>query len=109
MSDEVISIAARLTALQALTFILYEMSMQNYYVFMAGGDTRSIAIMDSCMVWFVQIPILYVCANYLNFGIEAVFLGSQSAELIKLFLSTALMKKERWLNPLAVQSVIESS
>ena len=109
MSDEVVSIAARLTVLQSVTFILYEMSMQNYYVFMAGGDTRSIAIMDSCMVWFVQIPILYICAHYLNFSIETIFLGSQSAELIKLFLSTALMKKERWLNPLAAVSVIEST
>ena len=103
-----INIARNLTVLKALTFIVYEMSMMNYFTFKAGGDTRSIAIMDSAMSWLVQIPILYVFANYLNVSVYAVFLGSQIAEVLKLFVSTWLKKKEHWLNNLAVKNVIEN-
>ena len=40
--------------------------MMNYYIFKAGGDTRSIVIMDCGLVWIIHVPLLVGVAYYLS-------------------------------------------
>ena len=100
LSPEILGAARMLVILQSCTFLLYELSMQSYFVFRAGGDTRSIIIMDALVTWLIQIPLLYAAAYFLHAGIISIFLASQAAEAAKLLISQKLLRKEHWLHPL---------
>ncbi len=100
MNIDVVRIAKVLILLQGITYIFYGMGMHNYFLFKAGGDTKSIAIMDSIATWIVKIPIMMIFAYYTNCSIYILFLSSQIGEIIKMFISFVLVKKERWLNNL---------
>ncbi len=104
ISQNIVKTACDLVKLQSLTFILYEMGMQGYFIFKAGGDTRSIAIMDSLSTWLIQIPILAAFAYLSRIDIRLLFLTSQIGEAVKLFISLYLFSRKRWLNNLTTNN-----
>ncbi|MCI8401784.1 MAG: hypothetical protein HFI38_06785 [Lachnospiraceae bacterium] len=101
MSPEVLAMARRLTQLQALGFIPYQMGMHGYYILKAGGDMKSIVIMDSIATWLIQIPIFAFTAYCTGAGVYLLYISSQVGEVIKLAISLRLLRRERWLVNLA--------
>lgn len=99
---DVIHISQKLIVLQCFSFLFYGLSMMNYYIFKAGGDTKSILIMDCGLVWIIHIPLLIYTAYFTSFSIYILMTVNIFAEIIKFVTSTYLFKKERWLKKLAI-------
>lgn len=98
---DIIHISQKLIILQCFGFLFYELSMMNYYIFKAGGDTKSILIMDCGLVWAIHVPLLIFTAYFTSFNIYILMTVNIFAEVIKFVTSTYLFKKERWLKMLA--------
>ena len=96
-SLDVLAVAQKMIHVQAFCFILYTINTQNYFIVRAGGDTRSTLIMDSGFMWLFTIPVLSLIAYFTNINIYAMYLIGQSSELLKLMLSTRLLRKEKWV------------
>lgn len=96
-SSEVLLIAQTMIRVQSVCFILYTINTQNYFIVRAGGDTKSTLIMDSGFMWLFNIPILSLIAYFTNINIYLMYVIGQSVELLKLFLSHRLLKKEKWV------------
>ena len=97
---EVISVSQKLI-LQSAGFLFYELSMMNYYIFKAGGDTRSIVIMDCGLVWIIHVPLLVGVAYYTGLNIYALMGVNIFAEMVKFLAATGLFKQEHWIKNLA--------
>lgn len=98
---DIIHISQKLIILQCFGFLFYELSMMNYYIFKAGGDTKSILIMDCGLVCAIHVPLLIFTAYFTSFNIYILMTVNIFAEVIKFVTSTYLFKKERWLKMLA--------
>ncbi len=99
--NEIIRNARILIIMQSVCFLMFQMSMQNYSIFKAGGDARSILMMDCGSVWLVMIPLLLFGAYCTNMNIFQLYLLGQLGEAVKLVISIYLLKKERWIRNLA--------
>lgn len=95
------AMGGRLIRLQAIGFIPYQMGMHGYYILKAGGDMRSIVMMDSVATWLIQIPIVVLVSRAAGTDIFLLYLSSQIGEVIKLGISLRLLHKGRWLVNLA--------
>ena len=98
---KVISISQKLILLQSVGFLFYELSMMNYYIFKAGGDTRSIVIMDCGLVWIIHVPLLAAAAYLTGLTIYALMGVNIFAEMVKSLVAAGLFKREHWLKNLA--------
>lgn len=96
-SSQVLEVAVTMICVQSVGFILYTINTQNYFVVRAGGDTLSTLIMDSGFMWAVNIPILAFIAYFTDINIYLMYVLGQSCELLKMVLSTSLLKKEKWV------------
>lgn len=101
ISPKALEVAQNMIRIQSICFILYTMNTQNYFILRAGGDTKSTLITDSCFMWFVNIPLLAVIAYLTDINIYLMFILGQSTDLLKLFISTYLVRKEKWVVNLA--------
>ncbi len=99
-SHEEICIAQRMLLLLTVAFFFYQQAMGNYFIFKAGGETKSIVIMDAVVVWVVQIPMLLIASSYTNLSIYGLIGLCVLSELIKWGVSEYLFKKGYWLNNL---------
>ncbi|NLW52978.1 MAG: MATE family efflux transporter [Tissierellia bacterium] len=97
ISDEVFDLATSFIRTQALFFILYMYNAQIFFVIRAGGDTRSTLLMDSGVMWLINIPVVYLVSTYTDFNPLMVYACGQSTDLIKMAIATYYFKKEKWL------------
>lgn len=97
VSDEVMEIAQTMIRVQSVFFILVTLNMQNYFIVRAGGDTKSTLLMDSGFMWCVNISLLAILAYFTDMNIYMMYIVGQSTDIIKLFLSNRLVRKEKWV------------
>ena len=97
VTDEAMQIAQNMIRIQGLLFVIYTLNTQNFFIVRAGGDTRSTLIMDSCFMWLVNIPVLALCAYFTDLSIYAIYVIGQATDLIKLAVSSAFVRKEKWV------------
>lgn len=83
--------------LQSLIIVIYILSMNNYAIFKAGGDMTSIFIMDSGIVWLVQLPLTAYLAYRPGTPVLYLYLGFIIGELVKIIIAFILFRKKRWL------------
>lgn len=96
-SSDVLYVAQNMVRVQSVCFILYTINIQNYFIVRSGGDTKSTLIMDSGFMWLFTIPFLFVLAHYTNLNIFIMYILGQLSEIIKLILSSSLLRKEKWV------------
>ena len=96
-SEEVLKIAKIMILIQALSFPIYTLNIQSFNVLRSGGDAKSTLILDSGFMWGFAIPMLAVFGYFTNINIYTLFALSRGSEIVKLIVSFALLKKERWV------------
>ena len=101
ISEEALNVARMQIIIQSFCFWIYTMNCQNYFILRAGGDTKNTLITDSCFMWLVNIPLLAILAYFTNLNIFWMYLIGQSTDLLKLCVSTHLVRKEKWVVNLA--------
>ena len=96
-SQEVLYIAKCMIIIQAISFPIYTLNIQSFNVLRAGGDAKSTLILDSGFMWGFTIPVLALFGYFTNINIFVLFALSRGSEIVKLIVSFALLKKERWV------------
>ncbi|MBS3990805.1 MAG: MATE family efflux transporter [Erysipelothrix sp.] len=97
-------IASSILRIMSVMFVIYMSTAECYFILRAGGDMKSTLIMDSVFMWVVNVPVVFVVAYYTNWPILAVYLAGQSTDFLKLMVSYALVKKEKWVKNLTIQN-----
>lgn len=102
LSSESRAVAMNVLRIQSLMFWIYMFLAECYFILRSGGDMRNTLIMDSGFMWCVNIPILYLAANVFSLPYLPLFIAGQSADVIKLFFSYRMIRKEKWAKNLTV-------
>lgn len=97
VSKEAMDVAQNMIRIQGLFFFIYTLNTQNFFIVRAGGDTRSTLIMDSCFMWLFNIPLLAILAYYTDLSIYWIYIIGQGTDLVKLAVSSAFVRKEKWV------------
>lgn len=103
MSKEAIDIAKHFLRVMGFCYWLYMFNCQCYFTLRAGGDTKSTMFMDSGFSWLIKIPVVFFLAYKTSVSIYIVYTCGQLTELIKLFISFGLVRKEKWVKNLAIE------
>jgi len=75
---------------------MYYLNATNFFIIRAGGDTKSVLIMDSLFQWVVVIPVAFL-VGLLPLAMPIHFLIVQFTDFIKFALATKMRRKEKWL------------
>lgn len=96
--------AARLVIVAAASFSwLYYLNVGFFYTLRAGGDTKSVLIMDSGFVWAVMIPAALLIGQ-LHLYLPLHYFVVQFFDFIKLIVARARYRKGHWLKNLTVHN-----
>lgn len=97
VSVEAQNIAMSLIRIIGVLFWTFMYNMQILFLLRAGGDSFSAFIMDSGFMWIINIPIVAFFTYYTNISIVYLYLIGQATDVIKLLVSTYVLKKELWV------------
>ena len=94
--------SARLIILFACLFSwLYYLNAGHFFILRAGGDTRSVLIMDSGFMWLIVIPIAFLIGQF-GFIMPIHYLLVQFIDFFKLILARYRYHKDAWLMNLTI-------
>lgn len=96
------NVAVSMIRVQALMFWIYMFTAECYFILRSGGDNKSTLMMDSGFMWLLNIPVVFMATYFTNWNYLMIYLAGQSTDLIKLFFSYHLLRKEKWINNLTV-------
>ncbi len=69
-------------------------------IFRSGGDTRFSLMLDIGSIWLIGIPLAFFCGWVLKLPVYAVFLISNSEEIIKAIIGIMRLRSRLWTNVL---------
>ena len=67
----------------------------------SGGNTRMVMIIDIAGTWGIGIPLCFVAAYVLHWGIVGVYTLLTAEELFRLVVSLMVFRKRKWMVSLA--------
>ena len=103
---EVISIMIQILSITSIFTAIYCYNAVCFFTLRAGGDSLRAVILDQGPTYFVGIPIAIVMGvNAEAWGITIVttYLATHALDIVKLFLSNAFIRKEKWVRNLTVK------
>jgi len=100
VTEEVRSTARIVTAISAVMMPIYLTNAGFFFTLRAGGDTRSVMLMDSLFSWFVVVPFSLMLAHYTKLPLVQLFVLAQTPEFLKLSIAFYLFRKEHWVRNL---------
>lgn len=103
VSDEIKHNAQRMLMVTALFYPVYMLSAGIFFVMRSGGDTLSAAIMDSGMMWGIQVPFALLLALYTDFSMVERYLMVQSTNVIKLGVAYYFYRRGHWIRNLTLE------
>lgn len=103
LSEQNLHMATRLLIIKALLAWTQGYSNTVYYVLRAGGDTKSVLIIDGMFTWFGPVLFSVIGARLLRLDISLTYLLVEGAGLLKVCLATRFLKKENWIRNLTLQ------
>ena len=74
-----------------------------YFTLRSGGKTVITFFFDSCFMWIVTIPIVFLLSRFTGLYIVMIFLICQMTDLIKCVIGFFLVKKGVWLQNIVVK------
>ncbi len=103
-TEEVRGLARQFIVIAALCMPLYAFANSTYFTLRAGGKTVVTFLFDSVFIWAVNIPMVFILANYTGINIVYVYLGCQLLDLIKCVIGFFLVKNGVWLQNIVTHS-----
>ena len=93
---EVVLIAKQAIYIMSTGYIFYGIGMVMVNAFNGSGDTRTPTWINLFGFWFLQIPLAYVLARYLNLNETGVFMAIPIAETAISIAGILLFRKGKW-------------
>ncbi len=102
-SNVVQELAAKLIEITALFMPVNAFYHASYFTLRSGGKTVITFLFDSCYVWAVNIPVVFVLSRLTDLDIITIYLCAQSVELVKGMVGYILLKKKVWVNNIVAE------
>lgn len=103
VSPETIKTARTMIFISASFSWLYYLDASIFFTLRAGGDTRSVLIMDSGFSWVVVVPVAFIIGLFPIYMPFHFFLV-QLLDIIKLMIARHRYRKNTWLNNLTIHN-----
>lgn len=100
LSPSNVSMAAALILAKA--FLAWTQGYANtvYYILRAGGDTKSVLIIDGLFTWLGPVLLSFLVARVFRIALFPAYCLVEGAGLIKVCLATWFLRKGNWLKNL---------
>ncbi len=95
-SVEITTLSQYIMFVLAVSFPIIMATTSCFFTLRAGGDTRSVLIMDSGFSWLFFIPIAFLIRSVFGLPMIVSYATVQSLELVKFGVSYMLLRKEKW-------------
>lgn len=102
-STEVRQKAGTLIQITAMFMPVYAFYHASYFTLRSGGKTIITFLFDSCYVWAVNIPVVFLLSRLTALSIITIYFCCQSVELVKVLVGYVLLKKKVWVNNIVVE------
>ena len=96
-TDEIRHLATYLMLICACCMPIDAYAHAAYFTLRSGGQAFITFLFDSCFMWVVNVPFVYLLINGTSLPILTVFILSQSLNLLKCFLGGWLVHKGIWI------------
>lgn len=99
-TDNVRHLATQLIMVNAVLMSFHAYSNAAYFTLRSGGQTVITFLFDSCFIWAVSLPLTYLFSYHTTVPTIIMYAICQSAEGIKVFIGTIMIKKGKWIQNL---------
>ena len=103
VSDQTITTARTMILVSAAFSGLYYLNASIFFTLRAGGDTRSVLIMDSGFIWGIMVPVAFIIGQF-SLYMPLHFFLVQLLDFIKLWIARKRYRKNTWLNNLTIHN-----
>ncbi|KAA3440052.1 MATE family efflux transporter [Rufibacter hautae] len=93
---EVISIASEGLTIITLGYVFFGLGMVMVQAFNGAGDTRTPAFINILVLWIIEIPLAYLLAIHLGFGITGIFVTIACSHSSHALVSWWVFRRGRW-------------
>lgn len=97
VSPETMGLARAFLAVIAICFPIYLVTATIFFTLRAGGDAKSVLLMDGAYMWVVTVPITFLLVFYTPLSILVIYIIMQGFDIIKMFISFKMFRKYEWL------------
>ena len=96
-------LATRIIQICALCMPIFAFVNATYFTLRSGGKTVITFLFDSCFMWVVTIPVVFVLSRFTAMYIATIYLIGQLTDLIKCVIGFVLVKKGVWLQNIVTE------
>lgn len=96
VNDDTLKKIYNIIFIAALFSGIYYLNACTFFIMRAGGDTKSVLIMDAGFIWVVVIPFIYLVGLF-NPSMPIHYFIVQFLDFIKLFIARYRYRKDNWL------------
>lgn len=104
LSIEAQDICRKMVLIMALFMTLWVYQNTQFAVSRAGGDTMMGMVVDFCTTLLIVIPGVFILALCTDLGPVYMYLGIKLVDILKVAIAVVWLKKERWVQNLAVRN-----
>ena len=72
-----------------------------YFTLRSGGKTMVTFLFDSCYVWAVCLPLIFILSRFTNIAIIPLFAISQGMDILKSLIGAVMIRKGSWIQNLS--------
>lgn len=103
VTQESRELAVSMIRLASVVFWIYLVNTQCYFIIRAGGDMKSVLIMDGLFTWGLTIPVLSYVSYYTTLPVVIIFIAVQVCDFAKMLVCLKMFFKKRWVKNLTIQ------
>lgn len=96
-TDQIRLLATELMVICACCMPIDAYAHATYFTLRSGGQAFITFLFDSCFMWVVNVPFVFVLINYTSLPILTVFILSQALNILKCVLGGWLVHKGVWI------------
>lgn len=96
-TDQIRHLATNLMLVCACAMPIDAYAHAAYFTLRSGGQAFITFLFDSCFMWVINVPFVFVMINYTSLPILTVFILAQALNLLKCFLGGWLVHKGIWI------------
>ena len=100
LTDTNALMATILLIIKALTAWTQGYSNTVYYVLRAGGDTKSVLLIDGVFTWAGPVLISVIASRFLSLDLVFTYILVEGVGIIKVLVATYFLKKGKWIRNL---------
>ncbi len=101
-TGQVRALASQLILITSLFMPFDAYTNATYFMLRSGGQTYITFLFDSGFVWVCMVPLGYVLSRFVHLSILPLFFACQATNILKALLGSVFLKKEKWIQNLAV-------